>query len=398
MKANLAFIESQDKRFIVLCAIEPETPIIVTPSVFLFQSEHPFLENVVAADLHHEDMVAVTSAVLLSMVDPVFPQRWVTIDITETQRAVLGLQTEQSATAPKLLPKINSDSPLWTFESARQMHDFLMDAPSPFLMMRGPEHIVTFINPPYVELLQRDLSQRLLGLTIRELLPELEGQVFYGILDHVYRTGIPYIGREVFGMLRNQKTGKMEDHYFDFVNHPTRDSSGAVIGIFTQALDVTERVLARHVSSSREAQLYRQWAELDTVYRTAPVGMCLLEVEEYRILRMSDKLASLTGKPAEDLIGQSILDVFPGIAGVEEQLLKAAAGEYIRNFEVTTSVRSMPGVLRQWLVNLGPQRGARGEVEAIAWVSLEVTDRSLDRDEVQLGDGSRSPEYSDANG
>ncbi|WP_263374158.1 PAS domain-containing protein [Granulicella aggregans] len=398
MRANLAFNESQDKRFIVLCAIEPATPVIVTPSVFLFSSEHPFLENVVAAGLRDEDMISVTSTVLLSIVKPVFPQRWVTIEVTESQRVTLGLHPERAANADKPRFSTHPDTLPGAFGSLRQMHDFLLQAPFPFLMMKGPEHVLTFINPPYVELLHRDVRQNLLGLPVRELLPELEGQPFFGLLDEVYRTGVPFVGKEIFGSLRNQKTGEMKDHYFDFVYHPTHDESGAVSGIFAQAFDVTERVLARQVSASREAQLYRQWAELDTMYRTSPVGMCLLDVEEYRVLRMSDKLASLIGRSAGALIGQRILDIFPVVEGAAEQLRKAAAGEYVRNFEVATAVHSMPGVLRQWLVNFGPLRGASGAVEAIACVSLEITDRIPYGEEASREKALPFPLFSDAEG
>ena len=162
-----------------------------------------------------------------------------------------------------------------------------MQAPTPFLMMKGPEHILTFINPPYMQLVGRDLQQNLLGKSVREFLPELEGQPFFDLLDEVYRTGVPFVGNEVLAQLRNQQTGVTEDHYIDFVYHPAHDNSGAVFGIFVQAHDVTERVLARQVSQSRESQLYRQWAELDTMYRTAPVGMCLVDLEQYRILKIN---------------------------------------------------------------------------------------------------------------
>jgi PAS domain S-box-containing protein len=385
MKIDLAFNEAPDGRFMVLCMDGAKTATTFTraPSVFLFESENPFLANVVTADLGEREMVDVVTSVLLSISKPVFPQRWVKIEVTEAQMRELGLFARELA---GLTAAANGSYqlPVWNFETARHFHDFMMQAPSPFVMLDGPEHLLTFINPPYMRLIGRDPETMLVGLPIRECLPELEGQPFFGLLDDVYRTGIPFVGTEVLGRLRNQKTGEMEDHYFDFVYHPTRDAAGAVFGIFVQAFDVTERVLDRQVSESREEKLYRQWAELDTLYRTSPVSMCLVDAKDFRILRMNERMAFSAAEPAKELVGRNIFEVFP--QGPREQFEKAASGDSIRNFEVATSVKSMPGVLRHWLLNLGPLRGASGEVEAIACVSLEVTERTRVEDRVAESD------------
>lgn len=352
------------------------------PLVTIFEDEDEFLKSVINADLFHEDTTAVVVTVLQSISQPVFPQRWIAIDVTTAQLKALGLfshlmESDADQGYAAISPTLESP---FEFTGGGHFQDFLMQVPTPILMLEGQEHLVTFINPPYVRLLGRTTSKSLLGKPIREALPELKGQPFFGLLDKVYRTGTAHVGVEVLGNLRHEDTGRTQDIYVDFIYQSVRNEVGEVFGIMVQASDATDRVLARQVSESREDQLYRQWAELDTIYRTAPVGMCLIDAADYRVLRVNNKLAHFTGQTASALVGMCILDIFPGTPGLKALFDKVRAGFSIENHELSCAVPSVPGILRHWLVNYGPMFGTDGNVEAITCVSQEITDRLL-RDE-----------------
>ncbi|AUX45029.1 histidine kinase [Sorangium cellulosum] len=128
-------------------------------------------------------------------------------------------------------------------EGQRQyLNDLFMQAPGPIAILRGPEHVFEVVNPLYQQLVG---GRALVGKPIRAALPELEGQRVWGLLDQVYRTGEPVVGKEFPVRLDRQGSGATEEVFFNFVYQPMRDRDGAVEGIFVFAFEVTDQVNAR---------------------------------------------------------------------------------------------------------------------------------------------------------
>ncbi|MET0961721.1 MAG: response regulator [Noviherbaspirillum sp.] len=110
-------------------------------------------------------------------------------------------------------------------------------APGFTAVLRGPQHIFTVANAPYRELVGRE---DIVGKPVREALPEVVEQGFITLLDEVYATGEPFVGKEI--QLRLQAgDGARRTVLLDFVFQPIRDASGTVAGIFVQGVDVTEQ-------------------------------------------------------------------------------------------------------------------------------------------------------------
>ncbi len=128
-------------------------------------------------------------------------------------------------------------------EQARQhLYDLLQQAPAVICMFRGPQHVYELANPLYLQMIgQRDI----VGKTIREALPELEGQGIYELLDRVYQTGEAFVGNEVPVMLDRVGSGELEEVFFNFIYQAFHSSHGDVEGILVHAVDVTEQVQAR---------------------------------------------------------------------------------------------------------------------------------------------------------
>ena len=53
--------------------------------------------------------------------------------------------------------------------------------------------------------------------------------------------------------------------------------------------------------------------ELETLYRTAPVGLCLVD-RDLRYVRINERLAAINGKPPGEHIGRTIREIIPEIA------------------------------------------------------------------------------------
>jgi PAS domain S-box-containing protein len=121
-----------------------------------------------------------------------------------------------------------------------KLRDIISQAPVAIAVLGGPEHRYDIANQRYLELINR---RDVLGRTVREALPELEGQGIYELLDQVFTTGEPYVGTEV--ELRMQGAGGPEQMFFTFVYQPLQAPEGKITGIAIVASDVTSQVRAR---------------------------------------------------------------------------------------------------------------------------------------------------------
>ena len=105
-------------------------------------------------------------------------------------------------------------------------------------VLRGPRHVFTVANAPYRDLVGRD---DIIGKPLHEALPEVVEQGFVTLLDQVYASGKPYIGKEMQVKVRGSGGNAPRTVLLDFIYQPIRDPSGAVTGIFVQGVDVTEQ-------------------------------------------------------------------------------------------------------------------------------------------------------------
>jgi PAS domain S-box-containing protein len=126
-------------------------------------------------------------------------------------------------------------------EAARkELREVFMQAPTPLVVMSGPEHRFTLANPPFEKLVNREV----LGRTLREAFTE-EGAVHtLPIIDKVYRTGEPHVWKELPIALPDEK-GAIRQHYLNVSYTALRDSKGHISAVTGLVLDVTEQVQAR---------------------------------------------------------------------------------------------------------------------------------------------------------
>ena len=113
-------------------------------------------------------------------------------------------------------------------------------------VLREPGHVYELANAAYRQLVG---DREIIGKPIREALPELEAQGFIDLLDRVFTTGEPFIGRAVRVMLRRGPDAAEEERFVDFVFQPIRDPDGRTDGIFIDGSDVTDLVRARERSA-----------------------------------------------------------------------------------------------------------------------------------------------------
>jgi PAS domain S-box-containing protein len=124
-------------------------------------------------------------------------------------------------------------------ERARQ-HDLFMQAPVAIAILEGPTHVFTFANPAYRALVN---GRDVVGHALLDALPDVKGQGFDTLLDHVMATGETYAGKEVPVRLDHHRPDDVL--MLDFVYTPKRDSAGNIDGVLMTGWDVTEPVRTR---------------------------------------------------------------------------------------------------------------------------------------------------------
>src|SRR6202034_562108 len=102
-------------------------------------------------------------------------------------------------------------------------------------------------------------------------------------------------------------------------------------GIVTFSRDITEDKAAREVLKEKSEQAERQLAEIETVYRTAPIGLALFDTKDFRYLRLNDRQAEFFGLTPERIVGRTLTEIAP-IQGLRELFEQVLAGEPVVNF------------------------------------------------------------------
>lgn len=145
-------------------------------------------------------------------------------------------------------------------EKVRQLWEMFTLSPSFTALLEGPEHRFALTNPAYRQLVgHRDL----IGLSVSEAIPEADRQGFVDLLDDVFRTGQPFVGRNVEIVLQGAVGDSLETRYLDFVYQPIKDQSGAVTSIFVEGIDVTDRRRSEEALRASEARLRLLNADLE---------------------------------------------------------------------------------------------------------------------------------------
>lgn len=173
-------------------------------------------------------------------------------------------------------------------------------APGFMTVLSEPGHVFQLTNAAY----QRLIGQRqVIGKSVSEALPELEGQGFFELLDRVSETGEPYVGRNAKIVLRNPETGLAEERILDFVYQPIRAKDGRITAIFVQGTDVSDLSFANAALQLREDHLR-------SILATVPDAMIVID-ERGLIQSFSTAAETLFGYKASEVIGQNVRLLMP---------------------------------------------------------------------------------------
>ena len=111
-------------------------------------------------------------------------------------------------------------------------------SPSFMAMLEGPEHVFQMINPAFSRLIG---CRRVIGLPIRQALPEAAAQGYVQLLDHVFQTGRPYATSGETYRFESPGGGPEVVRTLDFLYQPLRNEEGLITGVFVEGFDFSAR-------------------------------------------------------------------------------------------------------------------------------------------------------------
>ncbi|HVL36343.1 MAG TPA: ATP-binding protein [Burkholderiales bacterium] len=196
---------------------------------------------------------------------------WSYSPIPDDRGGIGGLFCACTEDTPRVLVERERDRLLHEVElERRRLAEAFAQAPTFLAVLRGPQHVFEFVNERYYQLIGR---RDLIGRTVREVLPEVESQGFFEVLDRVYATGEPFVGSAVRILLQRTPGRPLEEAFVDFVYQPMRSADGSVSGILANGVDVTERTVAQRTLRESEAR-FRQLADAmpQIVFTAQPDG------------------------------------------------------------------------------------------------------------------------------
>ncbi len=353
-----------------------------------------------------------------------------TADITELQR-LKQVAATHSALEASVLERAErvQDANRVLEEQRRQLDLLFQQAPGFMAFLRGSTHVFEMANEAYCRLVG---FRAVLGKTVGEALPEVVEQGFIGLLDSVFQTGTPFVGRGQRVAL-TQADGEVADTYLDFVYQPICGVDGKVLGIFVQGHDITEQKVAeaqlreseRHVrelNQDLERRVRERTAELEEVNRElesfsysvshdlrAPLrhitgfaqllerraGSSLDEVAREHLKTISEA-AQQGGRLVDDLLAFSRMgrqemrklrfELTDLVRELQRELAPEQAGRDVRwSYGTLPQVVADPALLRLALRNLLENALKYTRPRAVATLAIRATQRP-DEVEIEIAD------------
>lgn len=261
-------------------------------------------------------------------------------------------------------------------ESEAKLRTVIESAPAAIGLFVGRDLIVEMPNQAFIDIVGK--GPNIVGLPLREVMPELENQAFLKILDDVYTTGVTF---QSFGtQVDIVQQGVMTHNKYDITYSPVYDSEGNVYAILDIAIDVTQRVnIEQHIKQSQ--------MQLLELFEQSPVGIAIIHKDNLTFTMANQFYGKLVGREPQQIVGRPMTEAIPEIAGQGfDKLLQDVIDTgvpYISKEQPVTI--SFDGVLQTIYVDLAyqPQRDSDGNITGVFVVATDLTSQVVSRKKIQ---------------
>lgn len=310
--------------------------------------------------------------------------RWLDIVYTpriDANRRVLGIIVH----ATDITQLKNTETSLKRSEA--RFRTLVQEAPVATCLFTGKDFTITLANERMLGVWGKDAS--VIGLPLRDALPELKGQPFLDLLDHVYETGEAYHDEAAEAKL--MVNGVLGTYYFNYTYKPLLDENGKVYAIMDMAVDVTEQVLLQKELKERDVR-FRAMLE------QAPVAMLLLRGEDLVLDMANDAMLEMMGRDAS-VIGKPMLEFMPELEGqkvleIMKNVYYTGEPHHIHNAPVTIVKDGIPKQ-GYYTVSYVPVK-ENGKTTGVLEVALDVTIRYETQQQLEKSRNELLASFNDA--
>jgi len=250
---------------------------------------------------------------------------------------------------------------------------FLNQAFAPFAILTGRNFVFTFANAAFVELMN---GRQLLGKSLDEAIPELNGQPFVPLLEKVFDTGIPFHTSEIAATAVFAGNTQPTTKYFNLSYTPYKNKDGVTEGILASGYDITEQV---ELKKKEEKQILNVQAY--SLFMQAPVGFSLVRGNDHVMELVNKEFLRLTGRD-DKIIGKPIIEIFPEVAvqGYLDLLNRVLKDKETIFLNESPAVILINGIRQTLFINTIFQPHFEGDnVTGILSILTDVTDHVLAR-------------------
>jgi PAS domain S-box-containing protein len=255
--------------------------------------------------------------------------------------------------------------------ASEERYRVLADLNPQAIWMGDPRGNITYANQGFLAYIGLTL-ETIGGLGWLQAFAPEDSQRVVEVWTRSVATGLDY---DIKARLRHAATG--EYRWWHLRAAPIRDSSGGVLNWLGVGSDIHDATTYAETLRAEQAETERRRAELETIYRTTPIGLALLDPVEFRFLNLNDQEADMLGYPKEYLLGRTLSEIAPPerLPGLMEMMQSVAAGTVIKDRLLEGELAARPGEPRAWRVNYSPIFNEDGSVRAISTASIEITNQ-----------------------
>ena len=216
---------------------------------------------------------------------------------------------------------------------------------------------------------QRDIGRPLWDLASRIDYPSLRRQA-----ERVDRTLQP---------IEEEVHVEASDETFLMRIKPYRTTENVIDGYVVSFVDITARKRYEDTLSRQSEVVARQYAELENLYDTTPVGLALIG-RDLSYLRVNERIAEIDGYDIDEYEGKTIPELMPQVADkVGPCYEKVFAGEGpVLDVEIATTMRESGNEVRYFIADFYPVM-VEDTVYAAGLCVREVTPQVAARSEIE---------------
>ena len=227
-------------------------------------------------------------------------------------------------------------------------------------------------------LLTKQLDAGGLNTNIRGI-QQLVGYAYYEPLDALVATHIPL--------------AKLDTQIHDTAMPWAASMALVTLVLFPSTLLLLHEASRRSMVQSRsalsalgrrEAELQKQFAQLDQIYRDSPIGLCLLDTN-LQVLRINSVVAAIINRESSEVLGKNLRNVLPEFASMMETKWQRVLdnGEHVMDMNIDFQPLGSAET-KSFLVSLHPIMHQNAPATGISMLVQEITQRKRHENKVRM--------------